>query len=216
MSRCPPRRPGLRRLQPLGPRGWAFGTVSPRARRECRYPRGAAIDGTDSVSRRASVAVAMSGGGLVRMRCRLAVRGIRSFAPVNTAASCVAPWPPRLLPTGCLARDRHGLIDGAIWLQDGWRLDRLDAMAAPRLSSPGLAPPRKKECAGDIGSPIPREARKSLRRHPPHAPALRVRRRSPEACRSPSRPRWSRARDSQGETTWLPSVPSSRSAKAST
>jgi hypothetical protein len=41
-----------------------------------------------------------------------------------------------------LARDRRGLIDGAIWPQDGWRLDRLAAMAAARLSSPGLAPPR--------------------------------------------------------------------------
>src|SRR5260370_21516991 len=79
----------------------------------------------------------------------------------------MAPCPPRLLLGGRLARDHRGLIDGLIWPQDGWRLDRLAAMAAARLSSPGLAPRRKKECAGDIGSPIPREARKSLRRHPP-------------------------------------------------
>jgi uncharacterized protein (DUF736 family) len=43
-------------------------------------------------------------------------------------------------------------------------------------------------------SPIPREARKSHRRHPPlrYGPK-RVRRRSPSAFRSPSRPRWSRS-----------------------
>jgi uncharacterized protein (DUF736 family) len=59
-----------------------------------------------------------------------------------------------------------------IWPQDGWRLDRLAAMAAARLSSPGLAPPRKKECAGDAGSPIPREARKSSAAILRCAPAL--------------------------------------------
>jgi uncharacterized protein (DUF736 family) len=43
-------------------------------------------------------------------------------------------------------------------------------------------------------SPIPREARKSHRRHPSlrYGPK-RVRRRSPSAFRSPSRPRWSRS-----------------------
>jgi hypothetical protein len=39
-------------------------------------------------------------------------------------------------------------------------------MAAVRLSSPGLATPRER-ARGDPGSPIPREARKSPRRHPP-------------------------------------------------
>src|SRR3954447_23270941 len=43
-------------------------------------------------------------------------------------------------------------------------------------------------------SPIPREARKSHRRHPPLRYGQTVRRRSPSAFRSPSRPRWSRAR----------------------
>jgi hypothetical protein len=45
-------------------------------------------------------------------------------------------------------------------------------MAAARLSSPGLAPPRKKECAGDTGSPIPRGTRKSLAAILRCAPAL--------------------------------------------
>jgi Protein of unknown function (DUF736) len=37
---------------------------------------------------------------------------------------------------------------------------------------PGLAPPRKKECAADIGSPIPRGTRKSLAAILRCAPAL--------------------------------------------
>jgi hypothetical protein len=40
------------------------------------------------------------------------------FSP-GDAASCVAPCPPRLLPRGRLARDRRGLIDGAISPLDG-------------------------------------------------------------------------------------------------
>src|SRR5204863_4638594 len=52
-----------------------------------------------------------------------------------------------------------------------------------RLSSPGL-------------KPIPREARKSLRQRPPLRSGPRgVRRRSSSACPSPSRLRWSRARN---------------------
>src|SRR5262249_12897644 len=39
-------------------------------------------------------------------------------------------------------------------------------MAAAGLSSPGLATPRE-DSRGDPGSPIPRETRKSRRRHPP-------------------------------------------------
>jgi hypothetical protein len=39
-------------------------------------------------------------------------------------------------------------------------------MAAARLSSPGLSAPREK-ARGVPSSPIPREARKSRRRHPP-------------------------------------------------
>ena len=44
-------------------------------------------------------------------------------------------------------------------------------------------------------------------RHPPlRCGPKRVRRRSPSAFRSPSRPWWSRARQHQGEVTWLPSA----------
>ncbi len=58
-------------------------------------------------------------------------------------------------------------------------------------------------------SPIPREARKSPRRHPPlrsgpQAGAASI----ASGKRSPSRPRWSRARNSTGEVTWPTSVPS--------
>jgi hypothetical protein len=155
---------------------------SGQACRERRYPRNGAI-GRHRYRQPTGV------GGCVALpdaarECQDALytcaRG--SVLPPGYVASCVAPCPPRLLPEGCLARDRRGLIDGAIWPQDGWRLDRLAAMAAARLSSPGLAPPRKKECTGDTGSPIPREARKSLAAILRCAPALRVRRRSPAAC----------------------------------
>lgn len=63
-------------------------------------------------------------------------------------------------------------------------------------------------------SPIPRETRKSARRRPPLRSGsfkdccVRSRR----ACRSPSRPRWSRARKPKGELTWPPSEPSRKPA----
>ena len=58
-------------------------------------------------------------------------------------------------------------------------------------------------------SPIPREARKSLRRHPPLCSGPRAGA-APIASgkRSSSRPRWSRGSKQQGEVTWLTSVPS--------
>src|SRR6266567_52142 len=63
-------------------------------------------------------------------------------------------------------------------------------MAAVRLSSPGLATPRE---AGTPVCPFLARPRKSHRRHPPLRCGPRVRRRSPLAFRSPSRPRWSRS-----------------------
>src|SRR5476651_815432 len=53
---------------------------------------------------------------------------------------------------------------------------------------------------------------------PPSFAALRperVRRRSPSAFRSPSRPRWSRARKQQGEVIWLTSALSRNPARNS-
>src|ERR1700720_4131752 len=47
------------------------------------------------------------------------------------------------------------------------------------------------------------------------AAAQGVRRRSPSAFRSPSRPRWSRARKQQGEVTWLTSALSRNPARNS-
>lgn len=72
-----------------------------------------------------------------------------------------------------------GLIDGCIWPKDGLASIAFDAMAWDRLSSP------------DGCAVIPRQATKSVPRHPPltlrHP---RVRRRSPSACRSLSRTQW--------------------------
>ena len=92
-------------------------------------------------------------------------------------------------------RDHRSLSYGLIWPKDGWASIVLDATAAHRLSSP------------DACGVIPREARNSLLRRPPLCsgpwvtpsrerdgdPDRRVRRRSPSAFRSPSRPRWARA-----------------------
>jgi hypothetical protein len=86
------------------------------------------------------------------------------------------------------ARTTRPLV-GLIWPKDGCASIARDATAAARLSSPGL-------------KPIARTPRNSHRRHPPLRSGLRgVLRRSPPAFRSPSRPRRSRARNSQGEVT---------------
>jgi hypothetical protein len=62
-----------------------------------------------------------------------------------------APCPPCLLPKGRLARDRCGLIDGVIWLQDGcasivlpqWRLrDFLPLGSRPRARKSAGTPAR--------------------------------------------------------------------------
>ncbi len=80
------------------------------------------------------------------------------------------------------------------WLdlaEDRLRLDRLAATAAQNFLPLGVPP-------------IPREPRNFCSRRPPLRSGRKaVRRRSPPACRSPSRPRWSRARKQQGDETWL-------------
>ena len=82
-------------------------------------------------------------------------------------------------------------LNGLIWPKDGWHLDRLSRNGGGGTFFPWP-------------SAIPRGSQES-----PAAAILRcapasklVRRRSPPACRSPSRPRWSRARNSRGEVTW--------------
>jgi hypothetical protein len=112
--------------------------------------------------------------------------------------------PPPLLPRALFgARTTRPLI-GLIWPKDGWHLDRLSRNGGGATFFPWP-------------SAIPRGSQES-----PAAAILRcapasklVRRRSPPACRSPSRPRWSRARNSQGEVTWPTSVPSRSPAASS-
>ena len=63
--------------------------------------------------------------------------------------------------------------------------------AAPRSSGPQR---RRAELSSPALTRIPREATKFFGRRPPlRCGPFRMRRRSPPACRSPSRPRWSRA-----------------------
>ena len=82
-----------------------------------------------------------------------------------------------------------------------------------RLSSPGRTTPRKSSAGTPVRSFLagqesltPAILRCAAARQPTPSrkgdgePRARVRRRSPPAPRSPSRPRWSRARDQQGES----------------
>jgi hypothetical protein len=92
---------------------------------------------------------------------------------------------------------------GLIWPKDGYASIAYAATAPARLSSPGLRPflARQESLSAAV-----------LR----CAPARRrVRRRSPSACRSPSRPRWSQASNSKGEVTWQASAPSRSRATSS-
>src|SRR5262245_2952621 len=99
-------------------------------------------------------------------------------------------------------REPRGLY-GLIWPKDGCASIACAATAAVKLSSPGLRPflARQESLAAAI-----------LRRAPARR---RVHRRSPSACRSPSRPRWSRASNSKGEVTWQASAPSRSPATSS-
>jgi len=81
-----------------------------------------------------------------------------------------------------LSDREHTASHGLIWPKDGFASIAWAAMASARLSSPGLRP-----FLASQESPSATILR--------CAPARTwVRRRSPSACRSPSRPRWSRAR----------------------
>src|SRR5882757_6463236 len=95
------------------------------------------------------------------------------------------------------------------------RLDHLNRNGVGETFFPWATTPRV-GARGDPGLPIPRASQESP--PPPSSAALRperVRRRSPSALRSPSRPRWSRARKQQGEVTWLTSAHSRSSARNS-
>src|SRR5271165_1610429 len=113
--------------------------------------------------------------------------------------------PRRLLPRMLFSARGHLASPWLDLAEDRLRLDRLSRNAVGSTFFPWGTTPRDRS-RGDPGPPIPREARKSLRRHPPlrsgpeatpshrrdRDPDRRVRRRSPSAFRSPSRPRWSR------------------------
>jgi hypothetical protein len=89
--------------------GWPAG-VGRQTGRDRRYPRGAAIERTDTVSREVLVSASPRRVRLGECGTGPSVhQGFPFLRPVN-AASCVAPCPPRLLPEGRLTRNRHGLF----------------------------------------------------------------------------------------------------------
>ncbi len=97
--------------------------------------------------------------------------------------SCAGPSISATSSTQCCRTGAsHVASDGLIWPKDGCASIACAATAAVRLSSPGLRPFLARQ--ESLTAAILRCA--SARRW--------VRRRSPSACRSPSRPRWSRAR----------------------
>src|SRR5258708_6661482 len=100
-----------------------------------------------------------------------------------------------------LSSQRRDLAEGRL------RLVRLDRNGERTNFLPLGLPPRAKIARGLWCAHSSRD-QESL--PSPSSAALRpkrVRRRSPSAFRSPSRPRWSRARKQQGEVTWPTSVP---------
>src|SRR5882672_2901597 len=108
------------------------------------------------------------------------------------------PCLPRLLLARLSGARPARPLDGVIGPQDGRASIALPQWRRRDFLPLGL-PPRKR---GDPGCAHSSRAKKACPREGGGlaaailrcAPALRVRRRSPAACRSPSRPRWSRAR----------------------
>ena len=86
------------------------------------------------------------------------------------------------------------------------RLDRLCRNVARRLSSPG-GPPHAKDRAGTPARPF-LARQETLRADILRCAAARkrVRRRSPPVCRSPSRPRWARAREQRTRRTTMANI----------
>src|SRR5229473_618472 len=78
-------------------------------------------------------------------------------------ASCTDPCLPRLLLARLSGARPARPLDGVISPQDGRASIALPQWRRRDFLPLGL-PPRKR---GDLAAPIPREARKSLRRHPP-------------------------------------------------
>jgi hypothetical protein len=173
------------------------------------HPRGAAI-------RRLRYMSADRRRWLRRGARRNAVTGLlfaRVSAPSPREGLLRCPMePPSLFAGSPLARDRRGLINGTIWPQDGWRIDRLGAMAAARLSSPGLAPRARKSARGTSARPfLARQVSRSvaiLRCSPALTGASSI------ACGLliAIETAMVASSDSQGETTWPVSTKSSSSA----
>ena len=94
-----------------------------------------------------------------------ALKWIVARPRLSSAVEAVRATPPGsrgLSGTGAA----HVPLDGLIWPEDGCASIASAATASERLSSPGMATPRRRG-RGDPDPPIPREARKRPGRHPP-------------------------------------------------
>src|SRR6266702_1057259 len=134
-------------------------------------------------------------------------------APLVRAVRCPATSSP---PDACWAHASHRASQWRDLAEGRLRLDRLSRNGGRIDFLPLGLPPRTTSRAGTPVRPF-------LARQESLTAAIlrcasareRVRRRSPPACRSPSRPRWSRARKQQGEVTWLTSALSRNPATSS-
>jgi len=94
-------------------------------------------------------------------------------------------------PKCCSAHANTSPLIGLIW---------------PKPAAPRSPEPQRGGETSSLAKAIPRETRKSPRRILRCASAQTVRRRSPSAFRSPSRPRWSRSSKTARRRTWLTSA----------
>src|SRR6516225_7815033 len=123
----------------------------------------------------------LSGHGVTPIR----TQGFLFLRPMRAASCAGYSISATSSPQCCRTDASHPASDGLIWPKDGCASIACAATAAVRLSSPGLRPFLARQ--ESLTAAILRCA--SARRW--------VRRRSSSACRSPSRPRWSRARTSR-------------------
>jgi len=140
-----------------------------------RSDRGVGFIGRDTIR----LGPCAAGGHAVTPIC---TQGFLFLRPMRAASCAGCSITATSSPQCCRTGASHVVSDGLIWPKDGCASIAYAATATVRLSSPGLRPFLAKQESLTVAI---------LRCAPART---RVRRRSPSACRSPSRPRWSRAR----------------------
>jgi hypothetical protein len=142
-----------------------------------RSDRGVGFIGRDTIRHRA-LPGRVSGPAVTP----ICTQGFLFLRPMRAASCAGCSITATSSPQCCRTGASHVASDGLIWPKDGCASIAYAATAAVRLSSPGLRPFLAKQESLTVAILRCAPARR------------RVRRRSPSACRSPSRPRWSRAR----------------------